>query len=96
MLVLLLLYPVVFLFGTWVQMPLLVTRARMPFWLALFVGNVASILALNWLLPRVSTRFEWWLKPATPRALRTNVAGAAVVTALYLLCLLAFSLQPSR
>ena len=56
----------------------------------------ASILALNWLLPRVSTRFEWWLKPATPRALRTNVAGAAVVTALYLLCLLAFSLQPSR
>jgi hypothetical protein len=36
MIVLLLLYPVVFLFGAWVQTPILMGKARLPFWLALF------------------------------------------------------------
>ena len=47
MIVLLLLYPVVFLFGAWVQTPLLMERAGLPFWLALFIGNVVSVLLLN-------------------------------------------------
>ena len=64
MIVLLLLYPVVFLFGLWVQTPLLMGRARLPFWFALFIGNVISVLLLNWLVPWVSRGFDWWLAPA--------------------------------
>jgi antibiotic biosynthesis monooxygenase (ABM) superfamily enzyme len=94
MLVLLLLYPVVFLFGAWVQTPWLMEQARMPFWLALFVGNVASILVLNWLVPWVSNRFEWWLHPVASRSGKTDLTGAAIVVALYVLCLLVFSLHP--
>ena len=44
MIVLLLLYPVVFLFGLLVQTPLLMRGIGLPFWLALFIGNVASVL----------------------------------------------------
>ena len=58
MIVLLLLYPVVFLFGLWVQTPLLIGRAGLPFWLALFIGNVVSVLLLNWLVPWTSTRLR--------------------------------------
>ena len=43
MIVLLLLYPVVFLFGLLVQTPLLMRGIGLPFWLALFIGNVASV-----------------------------------------------------
>ena len=45
MLVLLLLYPVVFLFGLLVQTPLLTGRAGLPFAVALFIGNVVSVLS---------------------------------------------------
>jgi uncharacterized protein len=91
--VLLLLYPVVFLFGAWVQAPLLVARAKMPFWLALFVGNVASILALSRLVPWVSRRFEWWLEPGAVPSRKTDLAGASIVLVLYVLCLFVFSLM---
>jgi antibiotic biosynthesis monooxygenase (ABM) superfamily enzyme len=43
MLVLLMLYPVVFLFGFYVQTPFLIGRAGLPFAIALFIGNVASV-----------------------------------------------------
>ena len=45
MIVLLLLYPVVFLFGALVQTPWLIGRAGLPFAVALFIGNVVSILS---------------------------------------------------
>ena len=64
MLVLLLLYPVVFLFGVLVQTPLLMNRAGLSFPIALFIGNVASVLLLNYLVPWTSIRFAWWLQPA--------------------------------
>jgi hypothetical protein len=91
MVVLLLLYPVVFLFGIWVQTPLLIRMVGLPFWLALFIGNVASVMLLNWLVPWTSNLFGWWLNPAVSRR-RTDVIGAALVLALYGACLLAFSL----
>ncbi len=89
MLVLLLLYPVVFLFGRWVQAPLLMQTARLPFWFALFIGNVVSVLLLSWLVPWTSRRFSWWLAPS--RSARTNLMGAVLVIALYAVCLLVFS-----
>ena len=44
MVVLLMLYPVVFLFGRYVQTPFLMGRAGLPFWAALFIGNVVSVI----------------------------------------------------
>jgi antibiotic biosynthesis monooxygenase (ABM) superfamily enzyme len=90
MLVLLLLYPVVFLFGAWVQTPWLMERAHLPFFLSLFVGNIVSIVLLNWLVPWVSNRFAWWLRPAASPSTTTDLAGAALVVGLYALTLLAF------
>jgi antibiotic biosynthesis monooxygenase (ABM) superfamily enzyme len=76
MIVLLLLYPVVFLFGAWVQTPLLMGRAGLPFWLALFIGNVVSVLLLNWLVPWTSRGFGWWLAPPPDAGGRISVAGS--------------------
>ena len=64
MLTLLALYPVVFLFGYFVQDPILSGRLGWPFFLALFAGNVASVVILNWVAPWVSGRFNWWTQPA--------------------------------
>lgn len=94
MLVILALYPVVFLFGRWVQTPLLMNRAGMPFWLALFAGNVASVLLLSQIVPWISNVFAWWLRPLRPDGERMRWAGAAVIVALYGVCLAIFSRFP--
>ena len=91
MVVLLFLYPIVFLFGVWVQTPLLMQRAKIPLWLALFIGNVVSIVLLNYLVPWGSNRLGWWLRPAGSVPAKTNLAGAALLVALYVLSLLVFS-----
>ncbi len=91
MLVLLMLYPVVFLFGTWVQTPLLIGKAGLPFWLALFIGNVVGVLLLSWLVPAVSRGFGWWLAPGRDVGGRTSLAGAALILMLYAGCLFLFS-----
>ena len=89
MIVLLLLYPVVFLFGTRVQTPLLMDRAKLPFWLALFISNIASVILLSWLVPWTSRRFGWWLSPDAGRARVVDIAGTAIIIGLYamLLCI---------
>jgi uncharacterized protein len=91
MLVLLLLYPVVFLFGTWVQTPVLMGRVGLPFWFALFIGNVVSVLLLNWLVPAVGRSFGWWLAPARGAGGWTSLAGAALILMLYAVWLFLFS-----
>jgi uncharacterized protein len=94
MLVLLQLYPVVFLFGLLVQGPLLTGMLHMPFWLSLFIGNVASVLILSRLAPWTSARFQWWLRPAGAEVQRIDRRGAAIVLALYAMSLLVFSRMP--
>jgi uncharacterized protein len=91
MIVLLLLYPVVFLFGIWVQTPVLMGNAGLPFWLALFIGNVVSVLLLNWLVPWVSNCFGGWLAPAPGAGRWTSLAGAALILLLYAAWLFLFS-----
>ncbi len=91
MIVLLLLYPVVFLFGLWVQTPLLMGKVHLPFWFALFIGNVVSVLLLNWLVPWVSRGFTWWLAPARDAGGRVSLAGALAILALYAASLFIFS-----
>jgi antibiotic biosynthesis monooxygenase (ABM) superfamily enzyme len=90
MLVLLILYPVVFLFGTFVQTPYLTGRAGLPFAIALFIGNVASVLLLSYLVPWTGNRFSWWLQPTGAKARRIDVIGMALVVALYAVMLVAF------
>jgi antibiotic biosynthesis monooxygenase (ABM) superfamily enzyme len=91
MLVLLMLYPVVFLFGHWVQIPVLIGRAGLPFAIALFIGNVASVILLNFLVPWTSARFSWWLQPAKANSRWIEVGGTAAVAALYALMLAVFT-----
>jgi antibiotic biosynthesis monooxygenase (ABM) superfamily enzyme len=91
MLVLLTLYPVVFLFGVWVQTPLLMGKAGLPFWLALFIGNVVGVLLLSWLVPAVSRGFGWWLAPARDAGGPTSLVGAALVVLFYGVWLFLFS-----
>jgi len=90
MLVLLMLYPVVFLFGVFVQTPYLTGRAALPFAVALFIGNVVSVIILNYLVPWTSNRFAWWLQASGPNRRRINSAGTALVFALYGLSVLVF------
>jgi antibiotic biosynthesis monooxygenase (ABM) superfamily enzyme len=92
MIVLALLYPVVFLFGAWVQTPLLMHRAGLPFWLALFIGNVASVLILNWLVPWAGRRLAWWLQASRTPAGLANLSGTALVVGMYAISLAAFAL----
>jgi antibiotic biosynthesis monooxygenase (ABM) superfamily enzyme len=91
MMVLLLLYPIVFLFGLWVQNPLLIGKAGLPFWLALFIGNMVSVLLLSKLVPWISQVFGWWLQPGATQRRRATVGGAALVIALYAAWLALFS-----
>ena len=91
MLVLMMLYPVVFVFGALVQTPFM-TNKGVPFWLALFIGNVVSVTLLNWLVPWSARRFGWWLAPQGPSVARINLIGAGIVIGLYVVCLLAFAL----
>ena len=94
MLVLLGLYPIVFLFGFFVQTPFLMGTFGMPFWASLFVGNVVGVLLLTYVVPWVSARFAWWLKPVGEETTRQTMTGIAVLIVLYALLLLIFSRFP--
>ena len=60
-------------------------------WAALFIGNVVSVVLLNWLVPWVSLGFGWWLAPARQAGGRTNLIGAGLVAVLYGASLFLFS-----
>jgi len=84
MLVLLVLYPVVFLTAWFVQDPLLVGNG-LPFWLALFVANIISVAALGWVLVPLADRlFGWWLYPTGRTRRLVTAIGLVFVVALYL------------
>jgi uncharacterized protein len=93
MIVVLLLYPVVFLFGLWVQTPFLLRRLNLPFWLALFIGNVFSVVVLSYLVPWASKGFRWWLTSIASRKMRNDFAGAGLIVGLYCLVMFVFSLM---
>lgn len=91
MVVIALLYPVVFLFGAAVQTPFLMQYEGLPFWLALFIANVVSVLLLSRLVPWFGKRLGWWLTPGGRRDWRRDVAGAGLMLGVYAVCLLVFS-----
>jgi antibiotic biosynthesis monooxygenase (ABM) superfamily enzyme len=91
MIVLLLLYPIVFLFGIYVQTPYLSNALGLPFAIALFCGNVVSTVSLAFLVPMIANRTGWWLTPAGPHARRRDVLGGAAVVLLYAALIVAFT-----
>lgn len=94
MLVLLGLYPIVFLFGFFVQTPFLMGKFGVPFWLSLFIGNVVGVLLLTYVVPWISASFAWWLKPVGDETTRQTLTGIAVLLVLYALLLFIFSRFP--
>jgi antibiotic biosynthesis monooxygenase (ABM) superfamily enzyme len=99
MIVLLGLYPTVFLFSLFVQTPLLIHNG-MPFWLALFFGNAFSTALLGWfLVPQLSKLLGWWLQPSESTGSQSKLhwitwAGAALILVCYAALLLIFSTLP--
>jgi antibiotic biosynthesis monooxygenase (ABM) superfamily enzyme len=94
MLVLLMLYPIVFLFGIFVATPLFSERLKLPFAIALFLGNIVSVTLTGYLVPKVANYFGWWLHPNDqhkgPQRLKIHLAGAASIVALYAVMVVAF------
>lgn len=84
MLVLLMLYPIVFIWSIFIGAPLLGEKLGMSFAVSLFIGNIVSVGLTGFLVPWVAGRFGWWLNPASAKeALKTHMLGAAVILALY-------------
>ena len=86
MVVLLVLYPLVFLLNEWLQKPILVGIFGLPYWAFLFINNAVSVVMLSLILPPVSRQLGWWLRPADHDGKR-DLAGALLVACL--LCHLA-------
>ena len=84
MIVLLTLYPVVFLWSVWFGMPILATKLQMNFPLALFIGNVFSVSATAFLVPWTAKHvLAWWFASSPGSQSRTSALGAATVLAAY-------------
>ncbi len=94
MLVLLTLYPIVYLYTLYVQ-PLIMPKA-VPFWLAMFVGNAISTIILGWVtVPILVKGFKWWLNSPNKLNSKYNILGFISVFALYGLLLLIFAFLPA-
>ena len=83
MLVLLMLYPIVFLWGVFIGAPLLGEKLGLSFAVSLFIGNIVSVALTGFLVPWVAERFGWWLQPEGERTLRTSALGAILILAIY-------------
>ncbi|WP_442580361.1 antibiotic biosynthesis monooxygenase [Mesorhizobium sp. ASY16-5R] len=90
MIVLLTLYPVVFLWSLLVGTPILTGTLNLSFPIALFIGNAFSVILTSHLVPWSAKRLSWWLTP--PKAGRTlvDLRGATLLVASYTIMILVF------
>lgn len=89
MIVLLLLYPIVFLWGVWFGMPVLQNQFNMNFALSLFIGNIFSVGLTGFLVPWVANHMGWWMFPKG-NVLRANLLGALLMCVIYAICITIF------
>jgi antibiotic biosynthesis monooxygenase (ABM) superfamily enzyme len=87
MIVLLLLYPIVFLWNILVGFRFF---ADTPFAFALFIGNIVSVVLTGVLVPWVANRVGWWLQPTGKHRLGMHLLGAGMMIALYAIMVLVF------
>jgi uncharacterized protein len=90
MIVLLTLYPVVFLWGLLVGTPILTGVLKLDFPVALFIGNAFSVILTSYLVPWTANRLGWWLTPAKHGRTRVNLQGAGLLVAAYAIMILLF------
>ncbi|WP_208544593.1 antibiotic biosynthesis monooxygenase [Rathayibacter sp. VKM Ac-2759] len=89
LLVLLMLYPIVFLWSYFIADPLFASHG-VPFWLSLFIGNVVSTQLLGWIfVPWAFRLFSWWTERGSSR--RVQVAGYAIIVGCYLLSMAVYA-----
>lgn len=89
MIVLLLLYPIVFLWGVWVGTPILQNQLSTPWAVNLFVGNIFSVALTGFMVPWVAHRMGWWMLPKG-NTWRTNLLGAGLICAIYVISVVVF------
>lgn len=90
MLVLMVLYPTVMLLSRFLG-PQLDRLGAEP-WLAMWLSEVASVSALQWLLmPYAARRMGRWLDPVDGAGWRESVRGAAIVVGVYVVTLTVFA-----
>jgi antibiotic biosynthesis monooxygenase (ABM) superfamily enzyme len=90
MLVLMVLYPTVMLLSRFVG-PTLDHLGAKP-WLALWLSQVVSVSALQWvLMPFAARRMRTWLDPVDGAVLGVNLRGVAFVIGVYVLTLAIFA-----
>ncbi|MGE0417858.1 MAG: hypothetical protein AB7O80_13725 [Acetobacteraceae bacterium] len=89
LIVLLVLYPVVFLWGYFIGRPLIDSHG-VPFWLSLFIGNVASTQLLGWwIAPAAFRALDWWIKPHV--GWQRNLLGYGLIICLYALSMAVYA-----
>lgn len=89
LIVLMMLYPVVFLWGYLIADPLFAAHG-VPFWLSLFIGNLVSTQLLGWfLVPWAFRRLSWWTRDRPPR--HVDLAGFALVGAVYVVSMAVYA-----
>lgn len=94
LLVLLVLYPIVYLWGTFVSQPFIDAHG-VPFWLSLFIGNLVSTQLLGWwVVPATFKAFDWWL--ASKTTWQRQFGGYALVTVLYAAAMAGYAWLLSR
>ena len=81
--VLLLLYPIVFLWSMWFGFPVLTEKLHMNFAPALFIGNIFSVGTTGILVPWLADRLGWWLAPAAGKRTQMNLLGSGVMLVAY-------------
>lgn len=90
MIVLLTLYPVVFLWSIYIGLPFLAGKYQLNYPVALFIGNVFSVAVTGFLVPWTAGRLTWWLAPAAARRTKMNILGAVAMLATYAAMVLVF------
>jgi antibiotic biosynthesis monooxygenase (ABM) superfamily enzyme len=83
MIVLLTLYPVVFLWSIYIGLPFVAGKYQMNYPVALFIGNVFSVAVTGVLVPWTAGRLTWWLAPAAARRTKVNILGAIAMLVAY-------------
>jgi hypothetical protein len=57
---------------------------------ALFIGNVFSVLLTSRLVPWTAEHLRWWLAPAPEKRRRADRLGAGLLVAAYAVMILVF------